>query len=166
MISVMFNEIERHLHDLRRRELSFKAGQPLFRLGDRVSALHFVQAGAVHLVRHQSDGSALILQRAAAGSILAEASLYSDTYHCDAISISPTRTLAFDKADLRRRFLASPEFAEAWASALARELQRTRLQAEILSLKTVAARLDAWIDGTKAVYRPGVNGGTLPVKSA
>ena len=71
--------------------------------------------------------------------------MYSDTYHCDAISISPTRTLAFDKADLRRRFLASPEFAEAWASALARELQRTRLQAEIVSLKTVAARLDAWI---------------------
>lgn len=129
MISVMFSEFEHHLHGLRRWELSFEAGQFLFHLGDPVRTMHFVEAGAVHLIRHQRNGSALVLQRAEAGSILAEASLYSDTYHCDAVSIAPTHTLAFDKVDLRKHLLRSPDFAEAWSSALARELQRTRLQA-------------------------------------
>ena len=166
MIAIMFDEFERHLHGLRRRELSFETGQLLFHLGDPVSAMHFIQAGVVHLIRHQSDGSALILQRAAAGSILAEASLDSDTYHCDAVSVAPTRTLAFDKGDLRKRFLGNSGFAEAWSRVLARELQRTRLQAEILSLKTVAARLDAWIACNESGLPPRGSGSTLPIKSA
>lgn len=41
--------------------------------------------------------------------------------------------------------MKSPEFADFWANHLAQELQRARLRSEILSLKTVAARLDAWI---------------------
>jgi CRP-like cAMP-binding protein len=35
--------------------------------------------------------------------------------------------------------------ARAWARHLAQEVQRARAQAEILSLKTVAERVDAWI---------------------
>ena len=39
----------------------------------------------------------------------------------------------------------SPEFSNVWSNYLAQELQRSRLRSEILSLKTVAGRLDAWI---------------------
>lgn len=49
------------------------------------------------------------------------------------------------RADLRRRIAESPQLSEAWAGHLASEVQRARLHAEILSLKTVADRLDAWI---------------------
>jgi CRP-like cAMP-binding protein len=44
-----------------------------------------------------------------------------------------------------------PALAAAWAQHLALEIQRARAHAEILSLKTVAERVDAWItlnDGT------------------
>ncbi len=60
----------------------FTAGAPVFHLGDAVHVVHFVRRGAINLVRTQEDGAALILQRARAGSILAEASVYSDRYHC------------------------------------------------------------------------------------
>ena len=46
---------------------------------------------------------------------------------------------------MRARLARSPEFAEAWAEYLTREVQEARLRSEILSLKTVARRLDAWL---------------------
>jgi CRP-like cAMP-binding protein len=137
--------IEPYLKGLRARQQHFAGGQPLFHRGDRVEQMHFVLTGAIHLVRHQRDGSVLILQRAAPGSILAEASLYSDTYHCDAVASGPAGTRAYAKPGLKKLLAKSPGFSDVWASYLAQELQRTRLRAEILSLKTVAQRLDAWI---------------------
>ncbi len=99
----------------------------------------------IQLARHQSDGSVLVLQRAGPGSIVAEASLYSRKYHCDAVALGSATTRAYGKADLQQRLRKSPEFSEAWARHLGRELQSARLQAEILSLKTVGARLSAWV---------------------
>jgi len=107
--------------------------------------LHLIRSGTVHLVRHHTDGSALILQRARAGSILAEASVYSARYHCDARAETGTVTWAISRTDVRKALAERPELSEAWAGYLAQEVQRARLQAEILSLKTVAARLGAWI---------------------
>jgi CRP-like cAMP-binding protein len=49
----------------------------------------------------------------------------------------------------------SLEFSNVWSNYLAQELQRSRLRSEILSLKTVAARLEAWI---------AWNGGNAPEK--
>ena len=57
----------------------------------------------------------------------------------------PTRTLAVARSAVRMLLTVGPGFAEAWALHLAHELQATRLRAEILSLRTVAERLDAWI---------------------
>jgi CRP-like cAMP-binding protein len=76
---------------------------------------------------------------------LAEASLYSETYHCDAVASGPAVTRVYSKAGLKRLLSNSPEISDIWANFLAQELQRTRLRSEILSLKTVAERLDAWI---------------------
>jgi hypothetical protein len=44
---------------------------------------------------------------------------------------------------------------EAWARHLAHEVQKARLHAEILSLKTVAARIDSWTDWHGALPEKG-----------
>ena len=75
MIIIMLQSIEPYLKGLRARQRHIDGGQSLFHRGDTVKEMHFVLAGSVHLVRHQSDGSILILQRAGPGSILAEAAL-------------------------------------------------------------------------------------------
>ena len=117
--------------------------------------LHLVEDGEAHLVRHRADGGALVLQRAVANTVLAEASVFSVRYHCDGVSVRPTRTLAIAKSAVRRLLAEDPEFAESWAVHLSRELHATRLCAELLSLRTVRERLDAWI---------GWNGEALPAK--
>jgi CRP-like cAMP-binding protein len=145
MIVIMSQSIEPFLGNLRGRQLHFENGRSLFLRGDPVTDMHFVIKGSIHLVRHQSDGSALTLQRAGPGAMLAEASLYSRTYHCDAVAFGAADTCVYTKVSLKRLLAKSPEFSNVWASYLAQELQRSRLRSEILSLRTVSERLDAWI---------------------
>jgi CRP-like cAMP-binding protein len=155
MIEIMSNQMEHHLQSLRAQKLMFASGQHLFHLGDPVRLMYFVVTGMVHLTRTQSDGSMLVLHQAAARSILAEASFCSEHYHCDAVAVSETHALAYAAAEFRANLRSNPDFADVWARHLAHELQIARLHAEILSLKTVAQRLDAWI---------GWHGGALPGK--
>lgn len=141
----MSQPIEAYLKGLRSRQQRFSKDQPLFHRGDGVSEMYLVRSGTIHLVRYQRDGSALVLQRAGPGSILAEASLYSTTYHCDAVTSDDADTTVYAKTAVKKLLAGSPEFSSVWAGYLARELQASRLRSEMLALKTVAERLDAWI---------------------
>jgi len=133
----------------------FEPGATLFVQGDRVRALHLIETGNVHLVRHQIGGFALTLHRAGVGAVVAEASLFSDTYHCDAVAMQDTRTIAIAKPVIQRAMTDDPALAQNWAAYLAHEVQATRLRAEILALRTVAERLDAWL---------AMHGGHMPPK--
>ncbi len=153
MIVIMLGPIEPHLKGLRARRQHHESGRALFRRGDPVSDMHVVVDGLIHLVRYQEDGSVLILQRAGPGSILAEASLYSATYHCDAVAFRAAETRVYAKAGLKKLLAKNPQFSDVWAKYLAQELQNARLRSEILALRTVSERLAAWI---------AWNGGHLP----
>lgn len=155
MIEVMSTRTASLLDDLRGRELAFGAGEPLFHLGDPVQLVHIVRTGVVHLIRHQDDGPPLVLQRAGPGSILAEASVYSTRYHCDARVETAATIWAVSRGDLRKRLAESPDFSNAWAEHLAQEVHCARFRAELLTLKTVAARLNAWIAMSGALPHKG-----------
>jgi CRP-like cAMP-binding protein len=145
MIGIMSPETEFFLKGLNGHERAFAAGEPVFHLGDAVQLVHAVRRGVVHLVRVHEDGTSLILQRAGPGSILAEASVYSTVYYCGARAETAALTFSIDRDVFRRRIVQNPEYAEAWGRRLAHEVHRARLQAEILSLRTVADRLSSWI---------------------
>lgn len=155
MIGIMSRSLDDLLRRLPATDRRFAAGDHLFRQGARVVALHRIVDGRAHLVRHLPNGAALVLQRAGPASILAEASMFSDRYHCDAVAVVPTCTRAIARPVLRAALARDPALAEAWSGYLAREVQATRLRAEILSLRTVAERLDAWL---------AASGGKLPAK--
>ncbi|KQV01555.1 hypothetical protein ASD12_03365 [Mesorhizobium sp. Root102] len=145
MIEIMSLPLIALLDHLEGHDIEFVAGAPVFHLGDPVRFIHVVRSGVVHLVRHQDNGTALILQRAGPNSILAEASLYSASYHCAAQAEVAAVTWAIPRGGLLTRIEEDTELAIAWARHLAHEVQQARLQSEILCLKTVAARLDAWV---------------------
>lgn len=72
--------------------LTYEEGEGVFRIGDEVQNLRLICEGRVNLVRHQPDGAKLILQRAVEGAVLAEASLHSANYHCDAVAEATSLT--------------------------------------------------------------------------
>lgn len=145
MITIMSKNLNDLLAQVPSSRRRFGTGEFLFHRDDPVRVVHRVLEGVVHLVRHQANGAAIVFQRARPGAVLAEASLFSKRYHCDAVATEPTTTLALDKRRMRADLDRNADLAEAWAAYLAREVQATRLRAEILSLKTVTARLDAWL---------------------
>lgn len=123
----------------------YRKGQHLFHLGDAISSMLLIESGEARLLRRRRNGTAVVLQRAASGSFLAEASLFSANYHCDAIATTRVQARLISRPAMWKLFEQDQSFAEAWAAHLAREVREARLRAEILSLKTVAERLDAWL---------------------
>ncbi|MEH6476704.1 MAG: Crp/Fnr family transcriptional regulator [Sneathiella sp.] len=120
-------------------------GSYLFHEGDRVDAIYIVLDGMIELVRYQQDGTSITLQRAASQSILAEASIYSELYHCDAIAKLPSRVFMLPKVTFLTLLQQDKDLSNSWAARLAREVQTARSQIEILSRKTVSERLDGWL---------------------
>lgn len=155
MIKIMSRLIIQHLQEITGTEQVFGRGQFLFHQGDTVIVIHEILDGVAHLVRHQDDGALFVTKKVTAGSILAMPSLFSEVYHCDAIADTSIRTRSVPKHTVRARMLEQPEFAAAWNDCFIGDFHGALRQSEILSLKTVAARLDAWI---------ATHGGELPAK--
>jgi CRP-like cAMP-binding protein len=145
MITIMSDPFIDHFLELSTGKATFAAGQHVFNQGDAIKWLYLMQAGTIHLVRHQADGNVAVLQRASPGMVIAEASVYSSRYHCDAVSVRNSEALIIPVNSVRALLRNEPAFAKTWASYLSHQLQQARKRAEIASLKTVAARLNAWL---------------------
>lgn len=145
MIVVMSAELFGLFLKLSERELELAAGRFVFHVNDPVDYLFLVIEGEVRLVRTLPDGAPLTLQRTGSGTVLAEASLFADHYHCDgqAAQDSTVRIIEMDKA--RAALEAEHALSAALLRHLASEVQKARSRAEMLSLKSVRAKLDAWI---------------------
>mgnify|MGYP003990011079 FL=1 len=117
----------------------------LFHQGDPVKTLYVGEEGLIELTRHQSDGSAIVLQRAGNLTVLAEASAYAEIYHCDAIVQLPSIVFQLPMKIFLERIRTDEGFSTFWTSHLAREVQSARYRSEILSRNTVADRLDGWL---------------------
>lgn len=132
------------------------AGTCLFRHSDTVRHMFLVVAGEVHLARVTGAGAPVIQQRAHAGMVLAEASAYSRTYHCDAHAVKDSLVRATPIGMFRARLASDPALADGWAAHLAQAVQSARRSAEIRTLRTVAERLDAWLEEDRTLPAKGL----------
>lgn len=128
---------------LARRQL--QPGEALFRQGDAVTAVYVVQTGRVRLVRHLADGSTLALHAARAAETLAEAALFADAYHCDAVAEVPSEVTAVPKPDLLTALAAHPEAALAITRELAARLRDLRAQLELRNVRSAPERILCWL---------------------
>ncbi len=114
------------------------AGQALFRTGSKTVGLFEVISGKVRLVRVDRSGREAVLQVASSGETLAEASLFSPAYHCDAIAVTEALVCLYPKKVLLKELERDPKLARAFTARLAQQVMalRTRLeQRNILSAR-------------------------------
>lgn len=76
---------------------------------------------------------------------MAEASLFSDIYHCDAAALGPTEVRSLSIRAVRDYLSRNPDALWSLTRDLAHQVQRARLRAEMLAMKRLADRLDAWL---------------------
>lgn len=111
-------------------ERFLRAGQTLFRSGEKTVGLYEVIDGKVRLVRFDRSGREAVLQVASAGDVLAEASLFSATYQCDAIAMTQAAVRLYPKAILVAELERDPKLLQTFAAKLAQQVMtlRTRLE--------------------------------------
>ncbi|MBP7616464.1 MAG: Crp/Fnr family transcriptional regulator [Steroidobacteraceae bacterium] len=121
--------------------LDLQPSRSVFRTGTPPRHIHFVEEGAVRLVRHGRQGEEVVLHDARPGEFLAEASLDSARYHCDAVTSLPTVILRVAKDDFRRLLVDDADFARIWMALLAAQLRTARARIERLSLRSAEERV-------------------------
>lgn len=125
--------------------LTLPAGRYVFHAGDQVQSMHLIMEGRAELLRHSMTGAKLVLNIAERNDVVAEASAYSQTYHCDCIAKSDVTLRKLDANTFVARLHNSPSLSARWCAKLAYELQSARALSQVRSLKTVQMRLDAWL---------------------
>ena len=145
MIAIMSTNIIKSIRALRGSYVTLERDGRLFCQGDFVQSVFVVEDGLIELLRPHTDGRGILLQRAARHTVLAEASIYTDTYHCNAIASQPSQVYRVAKEDFLNHFNGHPQFAHQWTAYLAMSVQSARFRSEGLTLKTVAERLDGWL---------------------
>ncbi|WP_262297148.1 Crp/Fnr family transcriptional regulator [Microvirga sesbaniae] len=123
------------------RPLKLPPGETLFRRGDEPKGLFLVESGEIRLIRVDAGGREIILFRAYAGDLLAEASLFSDVYHCDATAAAPSVVRLFPKAALLEAFGRDPAAARGFMAMLARQVMSLRTRLENRNLRTARDRV-------------------------
>lgn len=144
MIAIMSQIIFGRIAAMAGEPSRFEPGETLFRQDDPVCSLFAVAEGTVRLVRHGSAGDAVILQRASRGDVVAEASIYSRTYHCGAECLAATAVLCVSAERFREVLSNDGAFALEWTAFLARSVQTARARTEILAAHTIEERLARW----------------------
>lgn len=111
-------------------ERTIRAGQTLFRAETRTAGLYEVVKGRVRLVRVDRAGREAVLHNAVAGDTIAEASLFSATYHCDAIASTDATVRLYPKTVVLAELERNPEAARAFTAMLARQVMTLRTRVE------------------------------------
>lgn len=145
MIGIMSKDFIKQLIARANKRRTLDQGTYLFHQGDPVSSVFVIEKGLVELTRYQQDGASIVLQRATSQTVLAEASVYSEAYHCDATVELPSKVFELPKVEFLQQLQKDEGFSNLWVSHLATEVQSARYRSEILSRKTVAERLDGWL---------------------
>ena len=117
------------------------AGEVLFRQGDRADAIFEVEQGRMRLIRHIIDNHPVTLHTARLGELFAEAALFADRYHCDAVAVAASRVHVLPKRPLLAAFRDDPAFAERFMAALAREIHRLRSRLEGRNIRSARERV-------------------------
>jgi len=118
-----------------------KSGEALFRLGDKTEGFCEVVAGRVRLSRVDRSGREVILYVAGAGETIAEASLFSPQYHCDAIASTNVVVRIYPKAAVLDAFDKDPKSAQAFTATLARQVMNLRTRVEQRNIRSARERV-------------------------
>ena len=145
MIDIMLENLLAVVVSRATRRRALAKDSCLFRQGDEVKSVFIVETGSIELTRFQENGAPLILQRAGPGGVLAEASVYSEIYHCDALAAEACLIHEWERPAFLKLLADSPRHSAFWAAYLAREVQSARYRSEILTRRSVSERFDCWL---------------------
>ena len=116
-------------------------GETLFRQGDAARNIYAVTRGRIRLIRHLDDGGTVTLHIARAGESFAEAALFSDVYHCDAVADEASQVTIHAKDALLKTFKSDKHAATGFMARLARQVMGLRSRLELRNIRSARDRV-------------------------
>jgi CRP/FNR family transcriptional regulator, dissimilatory nitrate respiration regulator len=126
--------------------------ETLFRRNEVAFALFAVEVGRIRLVRYLANGTEACLHVARVGESFAEAALFSEVYHCDAIAELPSRVAIYPKEAILQLLQGHPDAALGFTALLAKHVQSLRTQ---LELRNVHSARDRTLQYLSLLTEPG-----------
>jgi CRP/FNR family transcriptional regulator, dissimilatory nitrate respiration regulator len=125
---------------------SLARNQVLFRQGDKVTAIYFVEEGRLRLERRTFDGRLLVLGTTPKGQFFVEAALFSDRFHCDAVATEPSQVRVYPKAAVLDALRADPENAMSFLKLMAHQVIALRQRLEVMKVRSAKERVMLYLD--------------------
>jgi CRP-like cAMP-binding protein len=143
---------------LERRSLT--RNEVLFRQGEKVAAIYFVEAGRLRLERQTFDGRSLVVGTTSSGKFFVEAALFADIFHCDAVATEPSQVRVYPKAAVLNALRADPANAMSFLSLVAHQVIELRHRIEIMKVRSAKERVMLYLD-----LNAGPDGRTVDLRS-
>jgi CRP-like cAMP-binding protein len=143
---------------LERRSLA--RNEALFRQGEKVTAIYFVEAGRLRLERQTFDGRSLVVGTTSSGKFFVEAALFADIFHCDAVATEPSQVRVYPKAAVLDALRADPANAISFLSLVAHQVIELRHRIEIMKVRSAKERVMLYLD-----LNAGPDGRTVDLRS-
>lgn len=125
------------------RVVSLQAGEALFRQDGQTPGLPMVLEGRIDLIRWTRSGHCVRIHCARAGEIFAEASLYAEACHCDAVAATPSFVKILSKRAILGTFDTSPGLLQMFVVQLAGSLVTARRLLELRAITPLTERFMA-----------------------
>ena len=138
------------LHCLARedqRQLTLAGAETLFLQGSKTTGLFHVISGTIDLTRTTKNGHHVIIHRARSGDTFAEASLFSDTYHCTATAVTEAVVIECKREAILRLLETDLAFSRSMIASFALQIQEGRRRLELLSMSAEERIIAALADG-------------------
>jgi CRP-like cAMP-binding protein len=129
---------------LERRSLA--RNEVLFKQGDKVAAIYFIEAGRLRLERRTFDGRVLIHSTTPAGGFFVEGALFADIFHCDAVATEPSRVRIYPKAAVLNALRTDPASALSFLNLMAHQVMGLCHQLELMKVRSAKDRVMLYLD--------------------
>jgi CRP-like cAMP-binding protein len=143
---------------IKRRSLA--RNEVLFRQGDKVPAIYFVDAGRLRLERRTFDGRLLILGITPAGQFFVEAALFADIFHCDAVATEPSQVSVYPKEAVLQALRSDPANAMSFLALMAHQVIELRQRLELMKIHSAKERVMLYFD-----FHADLDGGVVNLRS-
>jgi len=134
------------LGQLNSESITLAKGDYLFQQGDQVVNFHYIKTGKIKLTRNTIEGGQALIYMALPGETFAEASLFSDEYHCSAVADSESEILTFRKSTLLAYLEQNPAAMKDMLKVFAGQVRDLRAINEIKNIHSAKERILAFIN--------------------
>jgi len=128
-------------NNIKYQTLKLNKGDFLFYQSADVERLFLLEKGRIKLVRETVEGQSLVMHIAYSQETFAEASFFSQVYHCHAICDSACTVFSFAKTEVAQYLQDSPNAMMELLKTYAQQVRSLRLLNEIKSINSAYERV-------------------------